>query len=130
MYFVMNNSPKNSLHQEECLPKCGICHSDISGKTFHQPSPSLPIICSNCHENFTEEEIFFMTNMFSIYGGYFAQKRSIEFSFIDSLKIIYKDKFSTQDFDELNAQVYHNALLHGISLTECSQKLNLFLDSI
>ena len=125
----MNDSP-TSIHNDKKLPKCGICRKSIPSGSIHQSSPSLPIICKNCNENFTKEEIFLMTNMFSIYGGYFAQKRPTEFSFIDSLKTIYKDKFSVHDFEELNAQVYHNALLHGISLQECSQKLKTFLDSI
>jgi len=126
----MNSSPKNTPHKKECLPKCGICHNDIPEKSIHQFEPSLPIICNTCHENFTDEEAFLMTNLFVIYGGYFGQKRSTEFSFIDSLKTSYKDKFSKQDFDELNAQVYHVALLHGISLQECSIKLKSFLDTM
>ena len=123
----MNDSPKSSPHNEECVPICGICSHAISDKSIYQSDPSLPIICSPCHENFTNEEVFLMTNLFAIYGGYFGQKKSTEFSFIDSLKTFYKDQFNTQDFDELNALVYHNALLHGISLRECSLKTDSFL---
>ncbi len=125
----MNDSP-TSTHKGEKLPKCGICGNVISDGSIHQSDPSLPIICYNCHENFTDEEVFFMTNLFAIYGGYFGQKRPTEFSFIDSLKTFYKEPLNLEDFEELNAQVYHIALLHGISLQECSQKLKIFLDSI
>ena len=125
----MNDSP-TSTHEGERLPKCGICRNVISGGFIHQSDPTLPIICSNCHENFTGEEVFFMTNLCAIYGGYFGQKRSKEFSFIDSLKMSCKDQSVIQNFDEINAQVYHNALLHGISLKECSNKVKTFLDSL
>lgn len=125
----MNNSP-TSAHKGEKLPRCGICRHTISDRSIHQSEPYLPIICSNCHRNFNSDEVFLMTNLFAIYGGYFGQKRSDEFSFIDSLKTFYKDKFNAQDFEEINAQVYHNALLHGISFEECSNKLKTFLDSM
>jgi hypothetical protein len=125
----MNDSP-TYIHKGEKLPKCGICRNVISDRSIHQSDPSLPIICSNCHENFTGDEVFLMTNLFVVYGGYFGQKRSTEFSFINSLKTSYKDQFSMQDFEEINAQFYHNALLHGISLQECSNKLKRFLDSM
>lgn len=124
------NDSQTSTHKTEKLPKCGICRISISDNSIYQSNPSLPIICGNCNENFTDDEIFLMTSLFAIYGGYFGQKMSTEFSFIDSLKTTYKEKFDTQDFEEINAQVYHNALLHGISLEECSSKLNTFLNSI
>ena len=125
----MNDSP-TSTHEGEKLPKCGICRNVIPHKAIHQSDPSLPIICTNCHESFTSEEVFFMTNLFAIYGGYFGQKRSREFSFINSLKMSCKDQVIIPDFDEINAQIYHNALLHGISLKECSNKIKTFIDSL
>ncbi len=124
------NDSSTSTQKCDKLPKCGICRSEIQNKAIHQPDPSLPIICSNCNENFTDDEVFLMTSLFGIYGGYFGQKKSTEFSFIDSIKSKYKGKFSKQDFEELNAQIYHIALVHGISLEECSQKLDIFLDSV
>lgn len=125
----MNDFP-SSAHKGEKLLKCGICRGNIPERSIRQSDPSLPIICSNCYENFTAEEVFLMTNLFVIYGGYFGQKRSTEFSFITSLKTFYKVQSSMQDFDEINAQLYHSALLHGISLQECSNKLKTFLDSV
>jgi len=126
----MNNSPKNSLHQEECLPKCGVCHNNILDKSIYQPDPSLPIICSECHQNFTEEEVFLMTNLFTVYGGYFGQERSTEFSLITSLENCYNEPLNLEDFDEINARCYHSALLHGISLQECSNKLKIFFTTM
>ena len=69
--YQKNPIVKNSVY-------CGICNSQIKNHgAIKQIGMSLSIVCMDCAEEFDDEEIELMGNIFMAFGGYFGKlKRS------------------------------------------------------
>lgn len=55
---------------------CGICNSQIKRHdTIKKIGTILSIICMDCAEEFEDNEIELMENMFTTFGGYYGNPR-------------------------------------------------------
>ncbi|TFG28650.1 MAG: hypothetical protein EU532_04740 [Promethearchaeota archaeon] len=117
----MVKSQKISVKSSNKRLKCAICHNDINDISLvHQPQLNLGVICTDCCEYFSKEDIRSMLELFLMYGGYFGQLRNQNFSLITELKKINlfyshdKSLSSDEIILEVNSRLLHNALVHGI----------------
>jgi hypothetical protein len=101
---------------------CELCHNDARGNpTIKRLGPKLGIVCSTCKEQFSDQEMELMVNMFIAFGGYFNQFKSSRKVRQDIIKEYAEgcaQKSRVRDRVESEVKVLHQALLHGISLPQ------------
>jgi hypothetical protein len=101
---------------------CELCHNDAKGKpVIKRLGPKLGIICNTCREQFSDQEIDLMINMFIAFGGYFNQfksSRKIQQTIINEIAREHDQKEQGRDKVENDVRVLHRAFLHGISLPQ------------
>ena len=112
--------------------RCVICHSDINNlNEIFQLSHKLGIICQNCVEIFSSEDIEIMAYLFFIYGGYFGKFDQRTFSLPEAIKSLTRQEFNPKKrimIEDLNERLVHKALLHGISPVNLVKTLENFLN--
>jgi len=101
---------------------CGICNSQIKNHgAIKQIGMNLSIVCMDCAEEFEDEEIELMGNIFMAFGGYYGKlKQSNEHS-RQKLKEIVKGYIAKgRDLSKMenDLTVLHQIFLYGISLTQ------------
>lgn len=114
--------------------KCCICHRICSKNPKYIQLEVLSdvilpfVLCSKCQDTFTAEDIKLMTNLFMIFGGYFAKNKLEPFS---PLRILHELTSNTAHLEptQINMQLLHRALLHGISPKEYVEKLQQLASS-
>ena len=101
---------------------CELCHNDAKGKAvIKRLGPKLGIICNTCREQFSDQEINLMINMFIAFGGYFNQFKSskrTQQTIINEIARENDKKEQGRDKVENDVRALHQALLHGISLPQ------------
>ena len=124
---IFVNSVRNSL-------KCGICRADIKNNSYvYQSEQNFSIVCANCCQKFSIEDIEWMLKIFLAYGGYFAQINDPNFSIERYLCNLADDLVRSEktfDINELNLKFIHEILLHGITIQDYQKKLELLVKSI
>jgi len=117
----MVKSQKLSVKSSNKTLKCAICHNNIKELSLvHQPQLNLGVICTDCCQCFSKEDIRSMLELFLMYGGYFGQLRDQNFSLITELNKINlfyshnKNLSSDEIILEVNSRLFHKALVHGI----------------
>ncbi|MFX0043334.1 MAG: hypothetical protein ACFE8L_10505 [Candidatus Hodarchaeota archaeon] len=114
------------------LIKCSICQHEIKDKaTFCQNGVNYGIVCVDCYQRFSPEDLELIANLFLAFGGYFGQFQRTEFSILRILKAIHKDLlpiYEENGIEELNIRMLHRALLHGISPEEYIDNLELIFE--
>ena len=101
---------------------CELCHNDAKGKpVIKRLGPKLGIICNTCREQFSDQEIDLMINMFIAFGGYFNQfnsSKKIQKTIINDMMREYDQKEQGRGKAEYHVRALHRALLHGIFLPQ------------
>lgn len=126
------SSPKSLSVSSEKTLKCGICRADIVDKSFIYQSKSYgALICQDCCNMFSKEDIELILDLFIAYGGYFGKLKPSDFSLVLMLdKLEKKDGRATAPFEKLTVIFFHNALLHGISPQEYINQLEALIDNL
>ncbi|KKL73986.1 hypothetical protein LCGC14_2069440, partial [marine sediment metagenome] len=79
---------------------------------------------------FSTEDIELMANMFIAYGGYFGMQKDSRISTRNILEKLTTELGKQGDdvnFEQVNIQVFHKALLQGIAPKHYTRELELFL---
>jgi len=112
--------------------KCSICRHEIKDRaTLCQTGVNYGIVCVECYQKFSSEDLELMANLFIAFGGYFGQYQRSEFSILRILKAIHMDLlpvYEEKGIEELNIRMLHRALLHGISPEEYIESLELVFE--
>lgn len=126
------SSPKFLSVPSEKTLKCGICRTDITDKScIYRSKLYGALICKDCCNKFSKEDIELILDLFIGYGGYFGKFKPSDFSLASMLdKLEKKDGRATEPFEELSLIFFHKALLHGISPQEYLNQLESLIDEI
>ncbi len=112
--------------------KCSICRGNINDmSTVYQTSFSLSIVCRECCEKFSKEDIELISNIFLSHGGYFGEHEDSMASIEDIVrKIIKKIENGPKkiELNELNVKLLHEALLHGFTPKRYIKGLQNYLE--
>ena len=97
--------------------KCNVCRVEVADRSqLYQVDRNLSVVCPDCYNKFSEEELGIMTDLFIAFGGYFGMLESEPFLAEDIIEICIKESDSTDkplDIDQINTIILHKALLHG-----------------
>ena len=126
------SSPKSFYVPSEKKLKCGICRADIADKSFIYQSKSYgALVCLDCCNKFSKEDIELILDLFIAYGGYFGKLKPSDFSLVSILdKLEKKDGHVIGPFEKLTVIFFHNALLHGITPIEYINQLEALVDNL
>ena len=106
---------------------CSICHRELGDYTsIHESIAFLGLVCRDCEQKFSKRDIEFMIHWFKIYGGYFGQRKMVNFSISYALREIMRDIGNNRGMispSNLEVRMMHKALLHGISPSEFNARL-------
>ena len=110
--------------------KCSICRVDIKDRhTLYQSSLKLGVICKQCRQRFSKDDIEMIVNMFFAFGGYFGQFNKSEFS-IDDIIVEFAEQLDAGNstFHLQNVKMWHKILTHGIAPKEFLHELSMYVD--
>ncbi len=112
--------------------KCSICRAEIIDRVqLHQVGSELIVVCFDCHERFTDEDLQIMADLFLLYKGYFGMLEGEAFTTVEFIEGLIDELDSSEDrvnIDQINMKMLHNALIHGITPEEYSEKLKLLIE--
>ena len=114
---------------------CNICHKSCSNNPYFLQLEVLEdvifpfVLCSNCKHTFTEEEVKLMMNLFMLYGGFFGKDKLKPFSIVKILQELTSIKKNDTTLFQINTRLLHQALLHGISPNDYTEKLQQLVSS-
>jgi hypothetical protein len=118
--------------KKERIVQCEICHGDVKQKpTINRLGTKFGVICRDCTEQFSDQEIELMTNMFLAFGGYFNQFQSskdVQFHLLREIAGDYKQKQQLGIKLESDIKTLHKAFLHGIPLAQLLYSVKVLLD--
>ena len=99
--------------------RCSICRAEIVDRSrLYQESKDLRVICGDCREKFTDEDLQVIPNLFVIYGGYFGMLKHELYSETDFVGDLVEELDAMEDIvdvEQVNRKMLHNALLHGLT---------------
>jgi pyruvate/2-oxoacid:ferredoxin oxidoreductase beta subunit len=102
--------------------QCELCHCDAKTKpSIKRLGVNFVVICKTCIEQFSEQEMELMVNMFTAFGGYFNQYRTskeIQQQIIKEVAEEYSRKEQSRAKLESDVRTLHKAFLNGISLPQ------------
>jgi len=111
--------------------KCAICQGDAKNNAKIQKlGTNFGIICNDCYEELSKDEIQLISNMFNAFGGYFGKLKTRNLSnykIIKELAEEFKVKKEKIEFSKINIQLLHKALLYGIAPRQFIKGLELVL---
>jgi len=111
--------------------KCGICRLEIKkGAQIFQEGLHFGIVCSQCHDSISKEDLELMANMFLAYGGYFGKLNDPRISIGVILEELVKENKIDKKFvsiEELNIKLLHSALLHGLTPQQLIRGLEILI---
>ncbi|MFX1500757.1 MAG: hypothetical protein ACFFDH_07310 [Promethearchaeota archaeon] len=123
------NSGQSLTHNLHEGIKCGICRNNIAnGAKIYQKGLSFGVVCEEYCKNNSLEDLELMANLFMAYGGYFGMKKDSNYSLYKVLKKLTSGDNGTRSILELNINLLHQALLHGICPHQFRQGLKLLKD--
>ena len=113
--------------------KCTICRTEIKDNSVvYQSKINYGIICGECYQKFSEEDIELMLVLFLTYGGYFGKLPKSEFSFLDAIDEIHNSlhmKELSPKIKEINLRLLHKSLLHGLDPEQYQAQLKKLINS-
>ena len=109
----------SSSYKRERTVRCGICRVEIRDRAqIYQAGVNFGIVCIRCYKQFSSEDIELMANMFIAYGGYFGMLKDSRISTRNILEKLTTELGKQGDdvnFEQINIQLLHKVLLHGIT---------------
>ena len=110
--------------------KCSICRADIKERhKIYQSSLKLGIICNQCRQRFSNEDIEMMVNLFFAFGEYFGARERSKFSIKDTIIEFAIDlNEGKANFQSQNVKMWHKVLTHGITPREFLEELSFYVE--
>ena len=121
---------ENTNKKSRADKKCAICNVMIDLSTRYHTTNSFCIVCEQCYSGFSKNDINLMVDIFRIYGGYFGKlKNKLNYSRKEMIDdFFYQVQEKGISIKDLNIQVLHKSLLHGIGPKEHLQTLRCILN--
>ncbi len=96
---------------------------------MYQSRCKLGVICKSCREQFSEDDIEMIVNLFFAFGGYFGQLPKSEFS-IDETILEFAEELGVNNspFHTQNVKMWHKVLTHGITPKGFLKNLSVYAD--
>ena len=127
------NRKKIVVKQYPNTIKCAICHTDITDLSkVYQPQDQLGVICAECCQKFSDQDIVVILSLFVIYGGYFGKCEKQHFSLSEELQktiIEGRELKDKEQIEEFNSYLLYRALIHGIGPDEFVKMLTSLLQN-
>jgi len=118
----MSIIPTSKKNDSNSSLRCFICRKKIVNvSSCYQTSETSSIVCKKCYDRFSTEDLEVISQLFIAYGGYFGQYPPSEFSIFSELVNVMKN---IHDPEDINIQLLHRALLHGITIQKYVEILN------
>jgi len=118
--------------RKEKFIQCELCHGDVKQRpTIKRLGAKFGVICKDCSDQFSDQEIELMANMFLAFGGYYNQFQSskdVKFHLLKEIARDYKQKQQQGTKLESDIKTLHKALLHGIPLAQLLHGVKLLLE--
>ena len=112
--------------------QCAICKNRAgSSVKIIRLGTNFSVVCEECIETFSKEDLELMHNMFVAFGGYCGKCASSKEDAYQELKIIAGEYAkSGKDIAKIENDVrtLHRAFLHGITLVQLVQGLRVLSD--
>ncbi|KKM88353.1 hypothetical protein LCGC14_1259570 [marine sediment metagenome] len=112
--------------------KCGICRTEIvEGSRLYQVGRNLSVICGDCREIFSDEDLEVVLNLFILYGGYFGMLKRKSYPTTDFVGDLVEELDASEgslDIEQVNLKMLHSALMHGLTPEQYINKLRLFIE--
>ncbi len=128
---MITNQVINPVKKEKFV-QCELCHGDVKQQpTIKRLGAKFGVICKDCSEQFSDQEIELMANMFLAFGGYYNQLHSskdVKFHLLKEIARDYKQKQQQIIKLESDIKTLHKALLHGIPLAQLFHGVKLLLE--
>ena len=89
------------------------------------------VVCRDCIEEFMDEDLELMYNMFTAYGGYYGMlsaSKKESYGALKDLEWSYKEKWNSASDLALDVRTMHQAFLHGISVGQLVRGLEILLE--
>ena len=116
-------------HKRKVNLECGICHSEIfSSASIYQEGFNFGVVCKQCYEKNSPEDLELMANMFLAYGGHFGKLQNPDFSLYKLLDQIVSKVENKENVEELHIKYMHHALLNGVTPKQFIQGLRILLE--
>lgn len=127
----MITSTKLEEKQSLNLVKCAICHNNANKNArIKRLGTQFGIICNDCHEEFSQDEIELISNMCIAFGGYFGKLKTskiLNYQIIKELAEEFKLNKDKIALSTINIKLLHKALLYGIPPGQFIKGLELIL---
>jgi len=123
----MINAPKPKISSKL---KCSICRADIKDRhNAYQSSLNLGIICGQCKQRFSNEDIEMMMNLFFAFGEHFGARDKSKLSVKDLIHEFAIDlNEGKANFQSQNVKLWHKVLTYGITPREFLEELSLYVE--
>ncbi len=107
--------------------RCSICRAEIVDRSLlYQEKLNFGVICGDCIEKFTEEDLKIIPSLFIAYRGYFGMIDRGLYNAEKYLGELVEELDRSGEYidkDQFNLKMLHNALLHGLTPEEYRNKL-------
>ncbi|KKK45697.1 hypothetical protein LCGC14_0887500 [marine sediment metagenome] len=122
----------SSSNKNKSAVRCGICRVEIRDRAqIYQAGVNFGIVCIRCYKQFSSEDIELMANMFIAYGGYFGMLKDSRISTRNILEKLTTELGKQGDdvnFEQINIQLLHKVLLHGITPEQYTHELKKLVE--
>ena len=124
-FFAEFNMKCQPLNSDQSF--CFICNSKLVNDFKHQNLSQKPeFVCSNCLQNFSDEEIQIITHLLRKFGGFFGKFKTEKIGITQIASDLMNKLKRMKNFSlliEINESYLHNALLHGYNPKDFIEEL-------
>lgn len=111
--------------------ECAICRSCESAEVkIKRLGRSFGVVCGDCLEEFSDEDLELMHNMFTAFGGHFGKlgaSKEENYKRIEEIARSYEKEGKKASNVENDVQTMHRAFLYGIPPVQLVQGLRMLL---
>ena len=112
--------------------ECAICRSCESAEVkIKKLGRSFGVVCSDCLEEFSDEDLELMHNMFTAFGGHFGKlgaSKEEKFKKLEEIARIYAKEGKEAASVKNDVKTMHRAFLYGIPPVQLVQGLRVLLE--
>ena len=112
--------------------ECAICRSCESAEVkIKRLGRSFGVVCRDCSEEFSDEDLELMHNMFTAFGGHFGKlgaSKEEKFKKLEEIARIYDKEGKEAASVKSDVKTMHRAFLYGIPPVQLVQGLRVLLE--
>ena len=112
--------------------ECAICRSCESAEAkIKRLGRSFGVVCRDCSEEFSDEDLELMHNMFTAFGGHFGKlggSKEENYKRIEEIARSYEKEGKEAATIQSDVKTMHRAFLYGIPPVQLVQGLKMLLE--